>query len=227
MGALHTSLSAPRLVEGPPDARGDDGGTVVRGHFLVCGIERDLALPQVRPDAGLEIVGHNHGCGAVEELKGVHMAVRPDILLHVECRLEVAVPAEGAHHERVDLGHLAAHGVHERHHGPRPVGLHVSSGLVPHAADDAAPDGELTVTLVEAVVGHRGLARGSGRLGILRVQDLERHVCLRELPAHAVPVGIGVDGNGRCFIRDRPPVDLGVRYLLRVAPCQAMSPSPR
>lgn len=181
----------------------------------------------MRSDAGLKIVGHDHGRGAAEELKGVHMAARPDILLHVKRRLEVAVPAEGAHHEQVDLGHLAGHGIHERHRGRRPVGLHVSPGLVPHAADDAAPDGELAVALVEAVVEHRGLARGGGRLGILRAQELERYVFLRELPAHTVPVGIGVDRNGRSFIRDQPPVDHGVRHLLRVTPCQAMSPSPR
>ena len=196
-------------------------------YFLVCGIERDLALSRMRSDAGLKIVGHDHGRGAAEELKGVHMAARPDILLHVERRLEVAVPAEGAHHEQVDLGHLAGHGVHERHRGRRPVGLHVSPGLVPHAADDAAPDGELAVALVEAVVGHRGLARGGGRLGILRAQELERHVRVRELSVHAAPVGIGVDGNDRGFIREQPPVDLEVRHALRVVPCQAMIPSLR
>lgn len=51
----------------------------------------------MRPDAGLKIAGHDHGRGAAEELKGVHVAAQPDILLHVEYRLEVAVPAEGGH----------------------------------------------------------------------------------------------------------------------------------
>lgn len=51
----------PRLVAGPADAHGDDGGTVVRGHFLVGGIERDLALSWMRLDAGFKIVGHDHG----------------------------------------------------------------------------------------------------------------------------------------------------------------------
>ena len=97
----------------------------------------------------------------------------------------------GARHEQVDLGHLAGHGVHERHRGPRPVDLHVPTGLVPHAADDVAPDGELAVALAEAVVGHRGLARARGRLGVLGVQELERHARPRELPVHAVPVGTG------------------------------------
>ena len=92
---------------------------------------------------------------------------------------------------------------------------------MPHAADDVAPDGELAVALAEAVVGHRGLARGRGRLGVLGVQELERHARPRELPVHAVPVGIGVDGPGRYFIREQPPVDLGVRHALSVVPCQA------
>ena len=181
----------------------------------------------MRPDVGLRIGGHDHGRGAAEELKGVHVAAQPDILLHVEYRLEVAVPAGGAHHEQVDLGHLAGHGVHEHYRGPRPVGLHVSPGLVSHSADNAAPDGELAVALVEAVIGHWGLARGSGRLGVLGVQELERHVRVRELSVHAVPVGIGVDGNDRGFIREQPPVDLGVRHALHVVPCQAMIPSLR
>lgn len=69
-GAPHLVLG-PRFVAGPAEARGDDGGAVVHGHFLVGGVERDLALPRVRPDAGLEIVGHDHGRGTAEELKGV------------------------------------------------------------------------------------------------------------------------------------------------------------
>lgn len=102
----------------------------------------------MRLDAGLKIAGDDHGRGAAEELKGMHVAARPDILLHVEYRLEVAVPPEGgAQHEQVDLGHLAGHGVHERYRGPRPVGLHVSPGLVSHSADNAALDGELAVAL--------------------------------------------------------------------------------
>lgn len=220
-GAPHLVLGTG-LVAGPADARRDDGGTVVRGHLLVGGVERDLALPRVRPDAGLQVVGHDHGRGAAEELEGVHVAAQPGILPHVERRLDVAVPAEGeARHEQVDLGHLAGHGVHERHRGPRPVDLHVSPGLVPHAADDVAPDGELAVALAEAVVGHRGLARGRGRLGVLGVQELERHARPRELPVHAVPVGVGVDGPRRGLIREQPPVDLGVRHSLGVVPCQA------
>lgn len=92
---------------------------------------------------------------------------------------------------------------------------------MPHAADDVAPDGELAVALAEAVVGHRGLARGRGRLGVLGVQELERHARPRELPVHAVPVGVGVDGPCRGLIREQPPVDLGVRHSLGVVPCQA------
>ena len=149
------------------------------------------------------------------------MAAQPGILLHVERRLDVAVPAEGeARHEQVDLGDLAGRGVHERHRGPRPVDLHVAPGLVPHPADDVAPDGELAIALAEAVVGHRGLARGGGRLGVPGVQELERHARPRELPVHAVPVRVGVDGPRRRLLGKEPPVDPGIGHALGVLPRQ-------
>lgn len=103
----------------------------------------------------------------------MHVAAQPDILLHVEYRLEVAVPAEGGGTPRTGGPWTPRRSRDPRaHRGHRPVDLHVSPGLVSHSADNAAPDGELAVALVESVVGHRGLVAAAAALAFSECRSL-------------------------------------------------------
>ena len=129
------------------------------GEVLVRGVEHDLALPRVGGDAGLEVVGRDVRGGASEELERVDVAAQPGVLLHVEGRLDVAVPAEGqAGDEQVDLRDDAGRRVDEGHGRTGPVDLHVPARLAADPAHDVPADRELPVPLAEAVVGHRRLA---------------------------------------------------------------------
>ena len=129
------------------------------GEVLVRGVEHDLALPRVGGDAGLEVVGRDARGGASEELERVDVAAQPGVLLHVEGRLDVAVPAEGqAGDEQVDLRDDAGRRVDEGHGRTGPVDLHVPARLAADPAHDVPADRELPVPLAEAVVGHRRLA---------------------------------------------------------------------
>lgn len=186
-----------RLVAGPPDPRRDHGGAVVRGELLVGRVQDRLPGPGVGGDAGPQVVGDDAGRRASQEGEGVHVAQQPCILLHVERRLDVAVPAEReAGHEQVHLPDLAGRGVHEPHRGPRPVDLHVPARLVPDAAHHVARHRVLAVALAEPVVGHRRRAGLRAPVGILRVQELERDAGPRELAVDACPVGVGVHRPG-------------------------------
>lgn len=169
----------------------------IHGELLVGRVQDRLPGPGVGGDAGPQVVGDDAGRRASQEGEGVHVAQQPCILLHVERRLDVAVPAEReAGHEQVHLPDLAGRGVHEPHRGPRPVDLHVPARLVPDAAHHVARHRVLAVALAEPVVGHRRRAGLRAPVGILRVQELERDAGPRELAVDACPVGVGVHRPG-------------------------------
>ncbi len=131
--------------------------------------------PRVDQQPSDEVVGDDAGRRAAQEGEGVHVAQQPCILLHVERRLDVTVPAEReAGHEQVHLPDLAGRGVHEPHRGPRPVDLHVPARLVPDSAHHVAGHRVLPVALAEPVVGHRRHAGLRALVRVLRVQQLER-----------------------------------------------------
>ncbi len=211
------------LVARPPHARGHHRRPVMGCHLPVCVVDDDLALAGMALDARLEVVRHDAGGRAAEVAECVHVAAKPCILLHVERRLDPRHAAEGqAGHEQVDLGDLARRRVDDRHRRPGPVDLHDPSRLVPDAAHDAFPHGELAVALAEAVVTHRRLAPRGARVPVLGVQALERHPVAGELPVDALPVGIGVDGGLVRPLGEKAVVDLAVRERAGVLPPEAL-----
>ena len=167
------------------------------GEVLVRGVEHDPALPRVGGDAGLEVVGRDARGGASEELERVDVAAQPGVLLHVEGRLDVAVPAEGqAGDEQVDLRDDAGRRVDEGHGRTGPVDLHVPARLAADPAHDVPADRELPVPLAEAVVGRGRLAPRGALLAVLAVQEPERDADLRELG-----VGRGPEHDGDAGFR--------------------------
>ena len=202
-GGYHVGRRRPdlvlgaRLVPRAPDPRRDHGGAVVRGELLVGRVQDRLPGPGVGGDAGPQVVGDDAGRRASQEGEGVHVAQQPCILLHVERRLDVAVPAEReAGHEQVHLPDLAGRGVHEPHRGPRPVDLHVPAGLVPDATHHVAGHRVLPVALAEPIVGHRRRPGLGALVRVLSMQQLERDAGPRELAVDACPVRVGVHRPG-------------------------------
>lgn len=116
---------------------------------------------------------------------------------------------------------LARRRVDDRHRRPGPVDLHDPSRLVPDAAHDAFPHGELAVALAEPVVRHRWLAPRGARVPVLRVQPPERHPVAGELPVHALPVRVGVDVAVADLLGEERLVGLGIAHRLRLDPADA------
>ena len=177
------------------------------GEVLVRGVEHDLALPRVGGDAGLEVVGRDARGGASEELERVDVAAQPGVLLHVEGRLDVAVPAEGqAGDEQVDLRDDAGRRVDEGHGRTGPVDLHVPARLAADPAHDVPADRELPVPLAEAVVGRGRLAPRGALLAVLAVQEPERDADLRELGVDRVPIRVRVHRPRLLALREQAGV---------------------
>ena len=148
------------------------------------------------------------------------MAAQPCILLHVQRRLGIGVSAEWqGGHEEVRLRHLAGHGVHELHRGPRPVGLERPSRLVADPARDIAPLGISRVSLAEPVIGHPWPAFGPRGVCMLAVQQPERHAGLPELPVDRIPVRVGTGAFGRIgLLREEPRIEPAPFHALRIPP---------
>ncbi|MCC6102496.1 MAG: hypothetical protein LIV22_01510 [Olegusella sp.] len=192
----------------------------MRRKLAACLAGDGLALLRMLLHAREQAAGDDDRRASPEEGEGMHMAAQPCILLHVQRRPGMGASAEWqGGHEEARLRHLAGHGVHELHRGPRPAGPGRPSRLVADPAHDIAPLGIFRISPAEPVIGHPWLAFGLQGVCMPAVQQPERHAGLPELPVDRIPVRIGTGAFG-CIgpLREGPRTGLALFHAFCILP---------
>ena len=203
--------------------RGQDRGRVVRRQLAVGVVEDDLALPGVLDHPGLQVVRHDPGNRAREELKHRHVRPQPAVLLHVQRRLDKRVAGERqTPHEQIHPRGVAGDRIGQLHRRPRPVDLNALSSLVTDPRRRTRHQHVPLIRLAEPVITHRRLTPGSAAIDVLPVQQLQRHPHPRELAMNQFPVGLREHALVLTPAREQQRIHLSLgtlRDLVPADPC--------
>lgn len=163
------------------------------GHGTVRVVEHDPAFARMADHSGLEVVAHQPRRGASEPFVHRDVAPQPRVLAHVERRLHERVPAERQHaDEQARPGLVARDRADDPYGLAGPADLDGPSGLVLDPARRTGPRHIRGVLLAETVVTHARPAVAGAFIGVLAMQDAQRHADAGEIAVNPGPVGLFV-----------------------------------
>ena len=169
------------------DARGNDHGAIVFGHFLVTAVQQRFITTRTN-DPGLKIIGHSDPGHPLEKGIRVAMGRNPSGQLFIGESLHVSFIAGPQHrHKQVGRRHAAVLGVMDLHLLAGPVHKHLLAGnmhLPQHRLQGARP---APIQLAEAAIAITPRLS----LAIFLPQPLERHGLAGQFLMNGGPVRQG------------------------------------
>ena len=206
------------LVVRPAYPRRDNRRAIVLRQLLVAAVQYHL-IAVVGNGSGLGVVWNQQTRHAAEVIKGVDVAQKPVLLLHVAAGLRIGVPAARQYrHKNVSRPLFPGNAVGDVQRITGPVHLHGVPGLVCDAHGGLRNPRPAAVLLAVLGVRIRNAALAANLDAVLFPQKRQRHAVFRQFPVDIREIRHSIHRIVHVFPGEQNSLQLRIRNIVLQRP---------